>query len=182
MIALGLIFKILTGSLAYFQPVRHATTAVLGPIVQVDPIVRGLYYRIGFFLEMVPILGGLLLIFFISQKSRERLKRWHEVSQILLFIYLVVLIGVIANFTYVIFYLTSVVILSLIILNYYKNYLNTNKNKKTLQVMFSFVSVMIGNIFMVFTVILPGFYVVGEFFMLVGFLTLLAVYMQVLRR
>lgn len=181
LVALGLLFKIGTSAILYFSPFQQAAAAVVGSVGARTLQFSDLYYRIGFFLYMVPSLGAWLLIFFTSQKSRERLKRWHELSQILLFIYLVILISVIASFSSVVFHLTSAVLLTLIVLNYYRNYLNANKNRRTFQVMCSFFAILIGNLFLVFVTYLPALYAVGELFILVGFLMLLGVYMQVVR-
>jgi hypothetical protein len=127
------------------------------------------------------MLTALLLIFFIAQKSRERLRKLHEVSQMALFIYLIFLISFVANFNFVVFYLTSAVILGLIVVQYYKNYLNANKNKNTLNVMLGFLFVLIGNLFFVFVYIYNQLYVFGELFMLIGFLILLRTYQKIKR-
>jgi hypothetical protein len=180
-IGFGLFFKMVTNAIAVFQPVNYAAQSVIGSVAGSALSYGNLYFHFGFLLQMIPILGGLLLIFFISQKSRERLNKWHEVSQIALFIYLVVLVSVVANFVAAVFYLTSSVILSLIVLNYYKNYLNKNNNKNALQVMLSFFFMLLGNLFIVFVFLAPALYVVGEVFMLIGFILLLSVYMRVRR-
>ena len=108
LVSLGLLFKTMTSSILYYTPVRDVAADV-----------SHLYYRLGFFGQMVSMLGAWLLIFFISQKSRARLRKLHEVTQIALFIYLVLLISIVANFKYFVFYLTSSVLLGLIVLNYY---------------------------------------------------------------
>src|SRR3989338_8300051 len=119
---------------------------------------------------MVPMLGGWLLMFFISQKSRARLRKFYEVSQIALFIYLIVLVSIVSNFKYFVFYLTSAVLLTLIVLNYYKNYLNTNKNKNTLRVMWAFLLILGSQIAFVFVFVWEELYVVAEILFLLGFL------------
>ena len=140
-----------------------------------------LFFRSGFFLSMVTMLGAWLLIFFISQKKEGRLKKFYELSQIGLFVYLVLLISVVSNFKYFVFYLTSFVLLGLIVLNYYKNYLNT-KNKDSFKVMVSFLSIFIGNLFFIFVFLFEGFYVIGEIFLLIGFLQLLYTYRKTMDR
>jgi len=127
---------------------------------------------------MFPMLGAWLLIFFISQKSRERLHKLHEVTQIALFIYLILLISIVANFKYFVYYLTASVLLGLIVLNYYKNYLNTN-NKNAFKVMIAFMFILLSNLLLVFVFFIPGVYVVGELIMLLGFLLLLHTYRSV---
>lgn len=185
LISLGLLVKIGTSATLYFTPIRDAALDALAPVVA-GPQSRlqftDLFYRAGFFLQMVPMLGAWLLIFFISQKSRERLTKWYEVSQIALFIYLIVLISFVANFKYIVFYLTSTVLLSLIVLNYYKSYLNNDHNKNTFLVMFSFLLILLSNIFFIFVFSVDSFYVIGEILLLIGFLLLLYVYRKVVKK
>jgi hypothetical protein len=181
LVAVGLLFKMGTSATLYFTPVRDAAAQMLRPLAGQQLQFSHLLYRSGFFLQMIPLLGAWLLIFFVSQKSRARLKKLYEVSQIALFIYLIVLISVVANFQYTIFYLTSAVILSLIVLNYYKSYLNS-KNKNTLRVMFSFLFILVGNLFLIFVFVFEGFYAIGELFSMIGFLLLLSVYHKTVKK
>ena len=185
LIALGFAVKIGTSATLYFTPIRDVALGILAPVVsgpQSDLQFADLFYRAGFFLQMASILAGWLLIFFVSQKSRDRLSKWHEISQMALFVYLIFLISFVANFQYMIFYLTSAVLLSLIVLNYYKNYLNKNNNKNAYLVMFSFLLVLLGNICFIFVFVLGNFYIVGEIFILIGFLLLLYVYRRIVKK
>src|SRR3989339_1385724 len=138
LLAIGFTFKLITTGVLYYSALQKIADSVLQPIIQNKVTYADLFYRSGFFLQMVSMLGGWLLIFFVSQKSRARLRKFHEVTQIALFLYLVLLISVVSNFKYFVFYLTSGVLLGLIVLNYYKNYLNTNRNANAYKVMLSF--------------------------------------------
>ncbi len=182
LLAAGLLFKSFTHGVLYFTPLRDSVTEVLRPTLGSGLKFSDLYYRAAFFLQMILMLGGWLLIFFISQKSRKRLTKYYEVSQIALFLYLILLISVVANFNYFVFYLTSAVILGMTVLNYYKNYLNTDRNRNAFKVMMSFLFILIGNLFFIFVFIFESFYVFGEIFMLIGFLLLLSAYGKVKRR
>ncbi|PIZ52515.1 hypothetical protein COY27_00185 [Candidatus Woesearchaeota archaeon CG_4_10_14_0_2_um_filter_33_13] len=182
MVAFGLASKMFTSSVLYYHPLREVTAGVLSPIVGPGLEFADLFYRAGFFVEMFLMLAAWLLIFFISQKSRDRLRKYHEVSQMALFIYLIFLISFVANFQYVVFYLTSAVILGLTVLNYYKNYLNTDKNENAFRVMLSFIFILLSNVFFVFVYFYNQFYVLAEIFMLIGFLTLLGTYSKIKRR
>jgi hypothetical protein len=175
LVALGLLFKITTSGILYFTPIRDVAADALRPIAGEHLQFSSLLYRAGFFLQMVTHLGAWLLIFFISQKPRQRLRKYYEVSQIALFIYLVLLISIVANFKFFVFYLTGSVLLGLIVLNYYKNYLN-RKNTNTLKVMFAFLFILLSNIFFVFVFLSRHLYVLGELFLLLGFLLLLLTY------
>ncbi|PIN75936.1 hypothetical protein COV17_03365 [Candidatus Woesearchaeota archaeon CG10_big_fil_rev_8_21_14_0_10_36_11] len=181
LVFVGLIFKSFTSGVLYFFPVREVVADVLRPVAGQSLQLSELFYRGAFFIQMMAMLSAWLLIFFISQKSRARLKRFYEVSQIGLFIYLVLLISIVSNFQYSVFYLTSTVLLGLIVLNYYKNYLNS-QNKNTKRIMYAFMLILTGNVFFVFVSFFQSFYVVGELFILIGFLLLLYTYNSVKRR
>ena len=182
LVALGLLVKAGTSSILYFTPVRDVAADVLRPVAGAGLKFSYLWYRSGFLLHMIPMLGAWLLLFFISQKSRARLHKFHEVTQMALFIYLILLISIVANFKYFVFYLTSSVLLALIVLNYYKHALNLPKKTNSLLVMLAFLLILLGNLFFVFVFLQNGLYVIGELFQLVGFLLLLYVYSTVIRR
>jgi len=179
LVALGLGFKMFTSGVLYYSSLRNVVADVLAPAVGPQLQFADLFYRGAFFLEMLSFLGAWLLIFFVSQKSRERLHQYYEVSQIGLFAYLILLISFVSNFKYSVFYLTSAVILGMTVLNYYKNYLNTNRNKNARLVMLSFLFILISNLFFIFVFIWQNFYVLGEVFLLIGFLMLLSAYRKV---
>ena len=181
LISLSLFVKALTSSAVYFQGTRIAADAVLRPALGAAREYSILFYHAGFFVEMAAMLGGWLLLFFVSQKARDRLKKYHEVSQLGLFVYLVLLISWVANFKYEVFYLTGAVLLGLITLNYYKNYLNNN-NRNTLLVMDSFILLLVAHLFFIFMFVTPFFYVFGQISLLLGFILLLYTYMRVKHR
>jgi hypothetical protein len=180
-IGLGLLIKIGTYAILYYAHLRTKIGVVVGLVAptRVNGILfSDLLYRTAFFGYMFMFLSAVLLLFLISQKSRDRLKKLYELSQIALFAYLIALIALVANFYYFIFYLTATVILSLTVLNYYKNYLNNN-NINTLKIMFSFLILMIANIFFVCVLFNNLFYVLGEIFTLLAFLMLLNIYRKI---
>lgn len=185
LIGLAFVAKILMEGLLYYAPLRNAATTVLIPVV--GKAATGinysqLFFRTGFFVSMITMLGAWLLLFFISQKKEGRLKKYYEVSQIALFVYLLLLISLVSNFKYQVFYLTSSVILGMTVLNYYKNYLNTNGNRNALQVMVAFLLFLFSNFAFIFVFLIPGLYVVGEVLLLTGFLVLLKTYAQTQRK
>ncbi len=181
LVAVGLVAKFFTSSVLYFFPVRDTVAQLVVPALgSLD--YSHLLYRLAFLIQMILMLGAWLLIFFISQKSRERLKKFYEVAQMALFVYFVVLISVVSNFQYFVFYLTSSVILGLIVLNYYKNYLNTGCNSNAFKVMLSFLFMLLGNLVLVFVFLFPQIYVIGEALILLGFLLLLYTYITIIGR
>ncbi len=176
LIALANVFKLITQGLIYYTPWRAVATKVIVPVVgmaQSGVNYSNLFFRTGFFLSMITMLGAWLLIYFVSQKKSGRLKNYYETSQIGLFIYLIGLISLVSNFKYFVFYLTSTVILSITVLNYYKNYLNTDKNRNAFKVMWSFILLLMGNLAFIFVFVFESLYAVGEVFTLLGFLLLL---------
>ena len=181
LVAFSLFCKTFAHGVLYFSPVRESVAGILVPVLGNGLEFSDLLYRGTFFLQMSAMLSAWLLIFFISQKSRERLKKYHEVSQIALFIYLILLVSVIANFKYFVFYLTSAVILGMTTLNYYKNYLNNKRNKNAFRVMVAFLFILFSNIALVFVFLYSGFYVLGEILLLLGFLLLLYTYHKVVK-
>ncbi len=181
LMSIGFLFKAATSAILYFSPVRDVAATLLAPVAGQELVFADLLYRGAFFVQMTTTLGALLLIFFISQKARERLHKWHEVSQIALFVYLVLLISAVSNFQYFVFYLTSSVLLGLITLNYYKNYLNT-QNKNAMQVMIGFIFLLLGNLLFIFVFVNGDSYVAGEVLQLLGFLILLMTYRRITKK
>lgn len=180
-VALSLGISIFTSGILNFFPLRETVAQVLSPVTGKGLRYSDIFYRAAFFVEMASMLGAWLLIFLVSQKPRDRLKKYFELSQIGLFVYLVLLISWVANFRYVVFYLTSLVLLSLIVLNYYKNYLNRNRNRNAFSVMSAFFLIMAGNMSLVFVFLHAGLYVAGQLLVLSGFLLLLRTYHMVAR-
>jgi len=84
----------------------------------------------------------------------------------------------VSNFKYFVFYLTSAVLLGLITLNYYKNYLNS-QNQNAFRVMTAFLIMLLGNLFFIFVFLVEEFYVIGEVLLLAGFLVLLYTYYKI---
>jgi len=185
LIALAFVSKIIMEGLLYYAPLRNAATTVLAPVVGKAATginYSSLFFRSGFFISMITMLGAWLLLFFISQKKEGRLKKYYEVSQIALFVYLLLLISLVSNFKAEVFYLTSAVILGMTVLNYYKNYLNTDGNKNALRVMIAFLFFLLANFAFIFVFLFPGLYIWGEVFMLAGFLLLMKTYARIQRR
>ncbi len=182
LVSFAYLCKLITYGNVYFHPVRTITGDILHPLAhQGGETARNLFYRAGFFLQMTSMLGAWLLVFLISQKSRDRLKQFHEMSQIVLFIYLVTLIGLISTFNYAVFFLTSLILLALIVLNYYRNFLNTGK-KNAYLVMSSFFLIMFAQLLFIFVQYWDALYFVGQTLMLVAFLIILGVYRKVTKK
>ena len=181
LISFAFLMKVLLSGATYFTTVRSIADIVLRPAVGAQRQYSFLFYRAGFFLQTAPMLAAWLLIFFVSQKKSGRLKKYYEISQIALFVYLILLISVVSNFEFTVFYLTSSVILGMTVLNYFKNYLNTNKNTNAFWVMIAFLVILFANFTFIFVFLQPALYALGEALMLLGFLVLLYTYSQITR-
>lgn len=181
LIVVSLLMKVFTSTILYFTPIRDVAADVLRPLAGPRLRFSSLFYLSAFFLQMVSMLGAWLLIFFISQKPRARLKKFYEISQMALFVYLVLLISVVSNFKYFVFYLTSAVLLGLITLNYYQNYLN-NENPNTFRVMVAFLLILASNLLFVFVHLIRPLYALGEILLLLGFLLLLYTYSTITKQ
>ena len=181
LVAISLFFNSFTNSVLYFTPLRDVVADTLKPAMGQGLKFSEIFYRAAFFIQMASMLGAWLLMFFVSQKSRARLTKFFEISQIALFVYLILLISVVSNFKYIVFYLTSLVLLGLIVLNYYKSFLNTG-NKNSWLVMIAFLLIFFANVFFLFVFIFQAFYVLGELMLLLGFLILLYVYRKAMKK
>ncbi len=178
------LFKLGTYTVIYFSITKEIigeSIVAVTNINSLDVSFRDLIYRLGFFLQMTSTLGGLLLLYLVSQKSRDRLKKFYEVSQIALFGYFVVLISIVSTFKYFIFYLTSFVLLALIVLNYYQNYLH-KKTVNSRRVLNAFICLFVAQLFFVFIFVANWFYFVAEILTLIGFAIIASVYIQVNRK
>ena len=89
LVALGLLFQSFTNGVLYFTPIRDTVLDVLRPAAGQGLRHTDLFYRGAFFIQMASMLGAWMLIFFLSQKSRSRLTKFYEVSQIALFGYFI---------------------------------------------------------------------------------------------
>lgn len=184
LMSLAFLVKIVTYTVVYFstpQIVAGEIVSVVTGLQSVDITFRDLLYRLGFFIQMAANLGALLLLYLVSQKSRDRLKKFYELSQIALFTYFVFLISVVSTFKYTVFYLTSLVLLALIVLNYYQNYL-ISRSQNSKNVLTAFIFLLIAQVFFVFIFAANWFYFVAEIFTIISFAIIAYVYVKVTRR
>jgi hypothetical protein len=182
LISFAFILKIVLLAVSSYSSPNQLADYTLSPITGGSVVYGDLLYRAAYFLHMASTLGAWLLIFFISQKSRARLSKFYEVAQIALFIYLITLISVVSSFKYTVFYLTAAVILGMIVLNYYKNYLNKKRNMNAFLVMVAFLLILLGQFFFIFVFISNTLYLFGELSLLIGFLLIFYVYRKVVNK
>ena len=181
LMSIGFLFKLITYMVVYSSSTRHVAAVTIITVTGMSDVgisLRDLMYRTGFFIQMAATLGSLLLLYLLSQRSRDRLKKFHEVSQIGLSLYFVLLISIVSTFKYFIFYLTSIVLLALIVLHYYQNYLR-KKSKSSKQVFIGFCFLLAAQPFFVFIFAANWFYFIAEVLTLVSFAMIAKVYIQV---
>ena len=181
LMSVGFLFKLGTYLTIYSPASQYAAAVTIVKVTNshgIGSIFRNLLYRAGYFVQMASMLGSWLLLFFVSQKGRDRLNKMHERSQILLSIYLITLIAVVSTFEYRIFYLTSLVLLALIVLHLYENHrLRRSQNSK--KVLLAFLLLLAAQISFAFIFIVPELYIVGELLTLAGFGTIAATYIAI---
>ena len=184
LMSVAFLFKLGTYTVIYFSITKTIVGNTVGTVTGLQDVtitLRNLLYRLGFFVQMAATLGSLLLLYLVSQKSRDRLNKFYEVSPITLFGYFVILISVISTFKYFVFYLTSFVLLALIVLNYYQNHL-LKKTKNSKRVLIAFSCLFVAQFFFVFIFAVNWFYFVAEVLSLLGFSIIAYVYIQVSRK
>ena len=181
LMSIGLLFKLATYAVIYSstsQFVAATTIEVVTGMNGVDLSMRNLLYRFGFFVQMAATLGSLLLLYLVSQKSRDRLKQFYEISQISLFTYFVLFVSVVATFKFFVFYLTSMILLALIVLNYYQNYLQ-KRSTNSWRVLVAFSCLLCAQLFFVLIMASSWSYFVAEILTIISFGIIAKVYMEV---
>ncbi len=110
-------------------------------------------------------LSGLLILFFIVSRTKDR-------EKIFLFVYLsaiAVLFSIYFNF---VFHITLIFLLLFLTLHFYDNY-KEHRTTNSLLVFIAFLVVLLSHLSFAFSDIYPLFYLIGEGFLLIGFLSLL---------
>lgn len=120
------------------------------------------------------ILVGLIGIFLIITESKEK-KTW------LLLFYLALLTAFLSIRIPYVFSLTAAVILALIFVRFYQNFLDRPK-KSAWAVAVAFFIIFVSQVTFIFASFNYSLYVAGQVIQLMGYLLLLAVYVRILRR
>jgi hypothetical protein len=141
-----------------------------------DEIIESVYF-FGFFLNRFLTLLGLFLIYKLPSKEKES-------GDLVLAVYLLFVLCLFSPLNsqvYYIFHLTVLLILGLIIKNYYNIY-SKNKNINTKMLVIVFGILLLSRINFLFLVKSPLFYVMGNIIELVGYVVLLLLMTRILRQ
>ena len=103
-----------------------------------------------------------------------------EWSRFWINVYFMLIVTVFSHNAYYIFHMTMIILIIALISEYYSNY-KTKGTKEAMLILLSFVLLLFSQITFMIIVINPITYVVGEFFQLAGFVTLLTHYITVTR-
>jgi len=171
-IALAFVGRILMNTVIYTQNVRQKVAGLIITTFK-HTSASDVLWNYGLFGYRTLMLLGLIGIFLIITKSRKK-KNW------LLLGYLAVLTALASMQIHYIFNLTATVILALISLQFYQNYLK-HPRKSTLGVTAAFSVIFLSHAIFIFEGFNHLLYVAGEIVQLVGYLLLLAVYIALLR-
>lgn len=172
-IALAFVGRILMNIVIYTQEIRKKLANVI-IITFKSTSASNTLWHYGLFSYRTLMLLGLIGIFLIITNSRKR-------KNLLLLFYLAVLTAFTSMRIPYVFSITSAVILALITLQLYQNYLHRPK-KSALGVAIAFCVIFLSHIIFIFEGFSHLLYILGEVVQLAGYLLLLAVYISILRK
>jgi hypothetical protein len=170
MIGLGELASIFTKLVLYYDTVF---TRTIGQLVISSHVVSTVdtFYYIGFFFFRVLALLGLYVIYRLPMKEPQ----WEEFSLAAFFI---IIISILSQDMAYLFRLTAIVILALILKNYYLVYAK-NKSKNTLVLLIAFSILMFSNLVYLFAWS-DVVYVTANFIELVSYIILLVLVIRIL--
>lgn len=160
--ALAQLFKILSNITIFYRAVIQRQNFVM-------VLFRELSYMqlanfISFILYKTFVLVGFLLLFLIVVKTKNK-------SEAILLAYLSLMIIIFSIYYNLVFHLTIAVILLTLVMHFYQNYKKIGT--KNSQFVFSaFVLIFFGAIIAIFTEVYPISHLIGEVFLLLGFIVL----------
>ena len=172
LIALSFSFKTLTNFTIYYKVLETKNFGLFSLTYQLIKTSDILFFT-GFLLYRLLTLLGLYMLYSIYQKKQPK-------SNIFLIIFFILTSTYFSQSAYYIFHLTSLVILSFVTFQYYKNF-KKNRQSTAKLLTSSFAIIGISQIFFVFVNINNMIYVLAELTQLLGYLILLITFIKVLR-
>ncbi len=172
-IALAFVSKLIMNFMIYTNEFREVVSTVVISAFQNTSATYYLGYLV-FFSSRILMLVGLTGIFLIITNSKEK-KNW------ILLLYLAILTAYASTKISYIFNITAAVILGLIFLRFYQNYINKPK-KGALGVALAFFTICLSYITFIFVSFDYSLFIAGEIIQLMGYLILLVVYLSILRK
>ncbi len=164
LIALAFISKILATIPVYSKELKVET---VGLVTVTSHMINKVTWinQFGISIARFLMLFAFLILLMVSLKIRDK-------KVIALFIYFLIISTVLVSASYLVFHVTLLIMLSILYLNYRKNYLRV-KSKNAKMVMYSFLAILISQVFFIFEGLTENFYVIGETMQLIGYLMLL---------
>ncbi len=170
LIALAQLAMISTKLILYYDT---TVTQTVGQMIITHNIVSSvdIFYHLGFFFYRLFILAG----FYIIYKFPIQKKYWEDFFLVLFFI---TIISILSKDFFLLFNLTSLVLLVLITKHYYLIY-EKNRSGNTLMLVFAFSLLALSNAIYVFSKI-EALYVMANIIELIGYITLLILIVRIL--
>ncbi len=172
LLGLSFVFKILTNFTIYYVALETRNIGFVQFTYNALKSTDTLFFT-GFLLYRLFTLVGLVILYSIYYKSKSK-------SNFLLLLYLVSILVYFSQSAYYIFHLTSLILLSLITLYYFRTY-KKSKNTNTQLVSISFFIITISQIIFILIKYNPFYYVLAESLQLIGYVLLLITFTKVLK-
>ena len=171
LLSVSFLFKILVNFLIYYDLIDIPNFEFFSSTSNI--VLTEVLFSIAFFIYMLIALVGLFILYEIYQKN-------HSKQQFLLMLFFILIITYFATSGYFVFHLTSLLFLSFISINYFKNYLK-KKNKYSQILFFSFLIITFSQLIFIFVALYNSLYVLAEITQLIGYLLLLITFIGVIK-
>jgi hypothetical protein len=171
LMSVAFLFKIMTNFTIYYlvqEVERIGFITVAYP--EFEPT-ETLFF-IGFLVYRILTLFGLYLLFAIYQKQQKQ--------TIFFIIYLIMISTYFTQQAYYVFHITSLILLALIVMQYFRNY-KENKHSTTRLLGYSFSLIALSQVIFIFAGLNSLLYVTAEIVQLAGYIALLFTFFRVLK-
>jgi hypothetical protein len=164
LVALAFIAKILATIPVYSKELAVET---VGLVTVTSHVINKVTWinQFGVSIARLVMLFAFLILVLVSLKIKDK-------KVIALLVYFLVISTTLVSASYVVFHITLLLMLGILFLNYRGNYLKI-KSLNAKMVMYSFLLLLISQVFFIFEGLIKHFYVIGESVQLIGYLILL---------
>ncbi len=164
LVALAFIAKILATIPIYSKELKVETVGLVTVTSQVITKVAWIN-QFGISIARLVMLFAFLILLLVSLKIKDK-------KVIALLVYFLIISTTLVSSSYIIFHTTLLLMLGILFLNYRRNYLKV-KSANAGMVMYSFLLIVVSQVFFIFEWGVKYFYVIGESIQLIGYLILL---------
>jgi len=173
MIGLSFLFKIFTNFVVYKEIVEKQTLGLL-TIIHTVTVQAYLPSYLSSILQKSFMLIGLYFLYVVLEKNKTIIDHVMVISLLLLITHL-------SHMRHLYYYITVLVMLSIISAKYYLLF-KKNKQRRTKYLSYSFVIIATSQILFFFITKYKNFYVLGEIVQAIGYVMLLVIFIMVLKR